>query len=461
MSNTNATAPVPPHSLEAPAPAQPARPGIDIVFPLHKRPAGSPGKEGFCMKEVFNLDGREYMMVLNSIQEIAIACKLDMMKSITRQNQNILRRIYKKSAAKRKAAEAHIDTELGFQHAIEQVSQGLGEMSFKYDNKADQEMDYEHGPVFGDTFLDHVPLSAHELAQPPSPVPAPVCTLAVPPYVPPVPSAAALACRPPPIPSAAIRPRPRPHQAEDSLDSAAMSALTSMSAPTAPTAPSATSATSAPVGPANIIPAPLAALARLPPPIPPAASHPRPRLHQANGSSDLVPVPTPTPVPTPVPTPAPAPTPAPSPTSSPVPTPAPSVSAPDSLSHVVPALVPVATSTPVHARTSASPAAALTTAPLAICARVSNLLLSLGTPEVDRTLFNINDDNFDLTIEEPVVVVKGKGKAKGAKAKAGAETPKAEPSTSAQPAARASHCKKVVELPPTAPATRTCSKKAL
>ncbi|KAG8734049.1 hypothetical protein FRC10_011986 [Ceratobasidium sp. 414] len=380
MSNVNATTPVPPHSLEAPAPAQPARPGIDIVFPLRKHPGGSPGKEGFCMKEVFNLDSQEYMMVLNSIREIAIACKLDMMKSITRQNQNILQRIYEKacdifpgfriftdqdnhqwpvkaflmvilksasdthsaiqwaktsakiataspntkarhkvahhesahrlvlaqSAAKCKAAEACVNTELGFQHAIEQVSQGLGEMSFKYDNEADQEMDYECGPVFGDAFLNHVPLSAHEPAQPSSPVPAPVHMPVAPPCIPLVPSAAALARQPPPIPSAATCPRPR--QAEDSLDSAATSAPTATSATSAMSAMSATSATSAPVGPINIIPAPLAALTRLPPLIPPAASRPRPRPRprQANGSSDLVPVPTPTPAPTLVPMPAPA-----------------------------------------------------------------------------------------------------------------------------------------------------------
>ncbi|KAG8734050.1 hypothetical protein FRC10_011987, partial [Ceratobasidium sp. 414] len=109
------------------------------------------------------------------------------------------------------------------------------------------------------------------------------------------------------------------------------------------------------------------------------------------------------------------------------------MSAPDGLTHVIPALVPVATSTPVHARTSAPPAAALTTAPLAIHARISNLLLSqsLGTPEVNRTFFNIDDDDFDLTVVEPAVVVKGKGKAKGGpctKAKAGAATPEAKPS---------------------------------
>ncbi|KAG8734136.1 Pumilio 2 [Ceratobasidium sp. 414] len=76
--------------------ADAAKPTIPIVFHVGERLSGSPEKNGFCMKEVFRLDGREYMIVLNGIREISHVCRLDMTKSLTRQNKNVVRRIYEK-----------------------------------------------------------------------------------------------------------------------------------------------------------------------------------------------------------------------------------------------------------------------------------------------------------------------------------------------------------------------------
>ncbi|KAG9082933.1 hypothetical protein FS749_006458 [Ceratobasidium sp. UAMH 11750] len=509
MAHVDTATPVPPPLLEVPAPARPALSGIHIAFLVGNRPPSSPGKAGFCMKEVFGLEGREYMMVLNGIRQIANAYRLDMMKPITHQNQTVVQRIYEKacdvfpgfkafadqdnpqwpveaflmvilksasdtrsairraqnhaqvaaaspntkarrkaarqesarrsalarSAAKRRAAEAHIDTELGFENEIEQVSQGLGEMSFKYDNDIDQGMDNEHEPVLGGSFLDCAPLSAPEPAHLSGPASAPVYAPPIPSHV--RPSAAALARRPPPIPSAATH---LPHQAADSLGS------TTTPAPTV---------TSAPVGAANVTPAPPAALARLPPPIPPATSHPRPRPRPRPREVDdsLGPVPEPMPAPTSVPTPAPSPM--------PVLTP---MSAPGGSADALPTPAPV-TSTPARRVKSAATSAALASAPLAIHARVSTMLLSLGTPEVNRTLLDIDDDNLvNLNVKEPELVVgKGaKGKAKGGsrtKANAVAETLQAEPSASTPPVpTKAPRRKKIVQVPPAAPSTRTRSK---
>ncbi|KAG9081461.1 hypothetical protein FS749_007643 [Ceratobasidium sp. UAMH 11750] len=93
------------------------------------------------------------------------------------------------------------------------------------------------------------------------------------------------------------------------------------------------------------------------------------------------------------------------------------------------------------------------------------MLLSLGTPEVNRTLLDIDDDdlvNLNVKEPEPVVGKGAKGKAKGGsrtKANATAETLRAEPSASTPPVpTKASRCKKVVEVPPATPLTRTRSK---
>ncbi|KAG8729029.1 hypothetical protein FRC10_004336 [Ceratobasidium sp. 414] len=479
MADINTTAPV---SAPVPAPVHPARTTIPIVFHVvDERPAGSPGKNGFCMKEVFGLDGQEYMVVLNSIREIAHACGLDMMKSFTCQNKNIIRKIHEKacdifpgfrafahhdnhqwpveaflmvilksasdtrhaigvaktcakvvaaspntkvvrkaarqesacraalahSAAKRRAAEACVNTELGFLDAVEQVSQDLGEMSFKYDDSPNQEMDQEHDPA--PSVLGRTTPSAHEPAMPaPAQVPAPIhAPLRTPSYIPPL--AAAPARPPPPIPPAAThpRPRPRPRQAESPLDLAPMSAPpTSM--PTHMSAPNLT-------------------------PTPTPMSAPTPT--------------SPTPMSAPTPVPAPAPTFAPAPTSAPT-------STPVGCARVVPALVPIATSTPIRATTSTPNSAAPAPVPFSIHSRMSSILLSIGTPEVDRTLLDP-----DGSLEELEAV--GKGKAIGGrrtKAQATALAPQAEPSTSVQPATKALCRKKVVEVPPTAPAARTRSK---
>ncbi|KAG9093998.1 hypothetical protein FRC06_011282 [Ceratobasidium sp. 370] len=462
MANIGATALAPaPAPAPVPAPARPTTNVIPIVVHVvDKRPEGSPGKSGFCMREVFQLEGLEYMMVLNSVRDIGLACGLDMMKPISLQNKTSFERFMKsfldfahhnnpqwpveafimvvlkntkdrcdaiqanKSCArtvaaspntkarpaKRRAAEAHIDVVLGPPGAVDQAPQEFDDMSVNYDNYPNQGMDDECGPVLGDLVLNHTLPSTHEPAQRYVPVPA-RATPAAASYT--RPSVAALARPPPPIPPAATRPRPCPRQAESFLVPASMSTP----APTSTQAPTST----------------------------PAAT------------STPAPVPTPAPMPTLAP--GPTLTAMPTPTATPVPTP---MSAPPSPAPVDSALVPVATSTPVWATTSTLNPAALAAVPPTVRTRISSMLLSLGFPEVDSTFADtVGDSLANLSLDEPEVVGKGKGKARGrhrTKAQATVETLLAEPSTSTQPAARAPRCKKVVEVPPTAPAARTRSR---